>query len=163
MTTLRDLDGIVHFIPHGEIKTVSNLTQGWSRAVFEIGIAYGEDVDEVIAVLEQLCHDLCRDPEFGPLILEDGEMLGVDGFGDSSVTIKFLIKTRPLKQWMIKREMLRRIKNKFHELGIVIPFPHRTVYHRYDDAQEIPELQQSESRPESRPELRMRPRHRMAQ
>ena len=60
-------------------------------------------------------------------------MLGVDAFGDSAVVIKFFIKTRPLKQWDVKRELLRRIKNRFDELGIEIPFPHRTVYHRRDD------------------------------
>jgi small conductance mechanosensitive channel len=74
---------------------------------------------------------LRRDPEFGPSILDDLTMLGVDSFGDSAVTIKFHIKTRPLRQWPVKREMLRRIKRRFDELGIEIPFPHRTVFHHH--------------------------------
>lgn len=130
MTVLRDLEGVVHFIPHGEVTTVSNLTHGWSRALFEIGVAYKEDADRVMKVLLELGKELRQDPFYGDLILEDLEMLGVDSFGDSAVVIKFYLKTRPQKQFTVKRELLRRIKRKFDELGIEIPFPHRTVYHR---------------------------------
>ncbi len=133
MTVLRDLEGVVHFIPHGEVKTVSNLTQGWSRALFDIGVAYKEDADRVMKVLVELGKELRQDPYYGDLIMDDPEMLGVDSFGDSAVVIKFFIKTRPQKQFTIKRELLRRIKRKFDELGIEIPFPHRTVYHRSGD------------------------------
>jgi small conductance mechanosensitive channel len=133
VTVLRDLEGIVHFIPHGTITTVSNMTHGWSRALLEIGVAYKEDVDRVMRILVDIGQDLRRDSKFSSLILADPEMLGVDGFGDSSVLIKFFIKTRPLQQWTVKREMLRRIKKRFDELGIEIPFPHRTVFHRYDE------------------------------
>jgi small-conductance mechanosensitive channel len=128
MTVLRDLEGTAHFIPHGQIATVSNMTHHWSRAVLEIGVAYKEDVDRVMEVLLQLGRELRQDPAFADLILEDPEMLGVDAFGDSAVVIKFFLKTRPLKQWAVKRELQRRIKNKFDELGIEIPFPHRTLF-----------------------------------
>jgi small-conductance mechanosensitive channel len=131
MTTLRDLEGRVHFLPHGNITAVTNMTHGWSRAVFDIGVAYKEDVDNVIQVLLELGQQLRRDPEYGLLILDDPTMLGVDAFGESGVTIKFYLKTRPLRQWPVKREMLRRIKNRFDELGIEIPFPHRTLYHHH--------------------------------
>jgi small conductance mechanosensitive channel len=133
ITVLRDLEGVVHFVPHGEIKTVSNLTHGWSRALFDVGVAYKEDPGRVMKVLIDLGKELRRDPEFSPFILDDPEMLGVDQLGDSSVIVKFLIKTRPLKQWAVKREMLRRIKDRFDELGIEIPFPSRTIYHHYVD------------------------------
>jgi small conductance mechanosensitive channel len=132
MTVLRDLEGAVHFIPHGQVTTVSNLTHGWSRALFDIGVAYKEDADQVMKVLTDLGKELRQDPYYGDLILDDPEMLGVDAFGDSAVVIKFFIKTRPQRQFVVKREMLRRIKRKFDELGIEIPFPHRTVYHRSD-------------------------------
>lgn len=132
MTVLRDIEGIVHFVPHGTITTVSNLTHGWSRAYFEIGVAYKENVDKVMRILMELAMQMRRDLMYGPLIAEDPEMLGVDQFTDSAVTIKFFIKTKPLKQWTIKRELLRRIKNRFDEMGIEIPFPHRTVFHRYE-------------------------------
>jgi small-conductance mechanosensitive channel/predicted nucleic acid-binding Zn-ribbon protein len=131
-TVLRDLEGVVHFIPHGNITTVSNMTHGWSRALFDVGIDYKENVDRVMEVLLELGHDMRRDPVFGPLVLDDPEMLGVDQLSDSSVIIKFFLKTRPLQQWTVKREMLRRIKKRFDELGIEIPYPHQTVHHRYD-------------------------------
>lgn len=129
MTVLRDLEGRVHFIPNGKIDSVTNMTHGWSRAVFDIGVAYKEDADAVMDVLMELAHGLRDDPAMGPMILDEPEMLGVDAFGDSAVVIKFMVKTRPLKQWAVKRELLRRIKRRFDELGIEIPFPHRTLYH----------------------------------
>ncbi len=132
MTVLRDLHGTVHFVPHGQINLVSNLTHGWSRALFDIGIAYKEDVDRVMKVLMDLGKEIRRDPVYRDLILDEPEMLGVDSFGDSAVVIRFLIKTRPLKQWAVKRELNRRIKKKFDEMKIEIPFPQRTVYHRYE-------------------------------
>lgn len=130
VTVLRDLEGVRHFVPHGTITSVSNLTHGWSRAMFDIPVAYKEDVDRVMAVLQGLGKELRSHPDLGRYILEDPEMLGVDSLADSGVVIKFLVKTRPLQQWPVKRELLRRIKNRFDELGIEIPFPHRTVYHR---------------------------------
>jgi moderate conductance mechanosensitive channel len=132
ITVVRDLSGVVHFVPHGTITTVSNMTHGWSRAAFDIGVAYKEDADRVMAVLIDLGRELRRDPAYASVILDDPEMLGVDSFGDSAVVIKFLIRTRPLKQWLVKREMLRRIKRRFDDLGIEIPFPHRTIYHRHE-------------------------------
>lgn len=133
MTALRDIEGNLHFIPNGQITSVINMTHGWSRALFDIGVAYKENVDHVMDVILELGKELRQDPRFRPLILEDPTMLGVDGFADSAVMIKFFIKTRPLQQWAVKRELLRRMKNRFDELGIEIPFPHRTVYHRTDD------------------------------
>ncbi len=128
ITVLRDLEGRVHFVPHSQIATVTNLTHGWSRAVFEIGVAYKESVDRVIEVLNTLAHELRNDEAYRLLILSDPVMLGVDAFDNSAVVIKFYIQTRPLQQWTVKREMLRRIKNEFDRLGIEIPFPHLTLY-----------------------------------
>ena len=118
ITVLRDQEGVAHFIPHSQITTVSNLTHGWSRAVFEVGIAHKESVDRVIELLRQLAIDLAKDPRFEYLMIDEPEMLGVDKISDVAVTIKFQIKTRPLKQWTVKRELLRRIKNAFAEQGI---------------------------------------------
>ncbi len=143
ITVLRGLDGTVHFVPNGQITQVSNMTHGWSRALFEIPVSYNEDVDRVMQVLIDLGKELRRDPDFRGMILEMPEMLGVDAFGDSAVVIKFFMKTRPLKQWTVKREMLRRIKRKFDELGIEIPFPHRTVYHRLEDGNPLADLMEA--------------------
>lgn len=136
ITILRDLHGTVHFVPHGQITTVSNLTRGWSRVVLDVGVAYKEDVDRVMKVLADLGKEMRRDPAYRDLILDEPEISGVDALADSAVVIRFLIKTRPLKQWVIKREMLRRIKNKFDEVGIEIPFPHQMVYNRFEPGDE---------------------------
>lgn len=133
VTVLRGLDGTVHFVPNGQIAQVSNLTHGWSRALFDIPVSYKTDVDQVMEILVELGKELRRGPDFRGMILEMPEMLGVDEFGDSAIVIKFFIKTKPLKQWTVKREMLRRIKRKFDELGIEIPFPQRTIYHRIEE------------------------------
>lgn len=133
MTVLRDLEGQAHFIPHGQITTVSNQTHSWSRAVLTIAISYRENVDRVIDELIALTREMRDDPQFGRLITEDVNMLGVDELGESSVNIKFFLKTRPLQQWPVKRELLRRIKNRFDELGIEIPFPQRTIHMRYHE------------------------------
>jgi small conductance mechanosensitive channel len=130
ITTLRDLEGVAHFIPHSQIQTVSNLAHGWSRVMLDVGVAYKEDVDHVMQVLLDLAREMRKDPQFGPHIVDEPEMLGVDALTESAVVIKLIVRTRPLKQWAVKRELLRRIKNRFDELGIEIPFPHRIVYHR---------------------------------
>ncbi|MFO0905346.1 MAG: mechanosensitive ion channel [Pirellulales bacterium] len=130
MTVLRDLEGQAHFIPHGQITTVSNMTHSWSRAVFAVNVSYRENVDRVIDELICLAREIRNDPQFGRLILEDVNMLGVDKLADSAVIIKFFLKTRAQQQWTVKRELLRRIKNRFDELGIEIPYPQQTVYVR---------------------------------
>lgn len=127
-TILRDLEGTVHIFPNGEIKQVSNRTKEWSRYVIDVGVAYKEDVDYVMQVLKEIGDDLSRDQTYGPLILEPLQVLGVDAFGDWQVTIKISIKTLPLKQWEVGRELRRRIKKTFDEKGIEIPFPHLSLY-----------------------------------
>lgn len=131
LTVLRDLHGVVHFIPNGTVQKVSNMTQGWSRAVLEIGIAYKEDVDRVMDVLREVGRDLHQDTSFGPRLIEAPEVPGVEAFADSSITVRMLLKTRPGEQWNIAREARRRIKSAFDAAGIEIPFPQRVVYHMY--------------------------------
>jgi moderate conductance mechanosensitive channel len=126
-TVLRDLEGAVHIFPNGEIKEVSNLTKEFSYFVLNVGIAYRESVDDVMKVLKTVGDDLAKDPNFSAFVLEPIEILGVDSFDDSQVTIKVRMKTLPLKQWMVGRELRRRIKNTFDSLGIQIPFPHVSV------------------------------------
>ncbi|MGD2279212.1 MAG: mechanosensitive ion channel [Candidatus Omnitrophota bacterium] len=128
ITTLRDLAGRVIIIPNGEVKTVINFTREYSQALFDIGVAYKENVDRVMDVIKQVGAQMREDPYFGKLILDDLEMFGVDDFGSSQVTIKFRIKTLPIKQWEVMREFKRRLKNRFDELDIEIPFPHTTLY-----------------------------------
>jgi len=126
--TLRDLSGNVHVIPSGIVDKVKNMTREFSYYVVDIGVAYREDVDEVMAVLKEIADGLRADPAYAADILEPLEMLGVDQFGDSAVMIKCRIKTQPSQQWRVGREMNRRIKKTFDERGIEMPFPHRTLY-----------------------------------
>lgn len=128
VTTLRDAEGRVIIIPNGDVKIVVNLTKDYARAVLNIGVAYKENVDHVMNVIKAVGLEIRKDAYFGKLVLEDLEMLGVDDFAESQVTIKFRIKTLPSKQFEVARELRRRIKNRFDELGIEIPFPHRTIY-----------------------------------
>lgn len=138
-TILRNLEGTVHVVPNGEIRVVSNKTKGWSRAVLEIGVGYGEDPDRVIAILEELAADIAEDPVFGGLLLETPTVPGVEAFGDSAVTFRLMAKTLPLRQWDIARELRRRIKNRFDAEGIEIPFPQRTVWHRRLEHESVPQ------------------------
>lgn len=126
--TLRDLSGTVHVFPNGSINELANLTKDFSFAVIDVGVAYKEDTDVVSDVLRGVGAELRQDPAFGPLILDALEVLGVDDFGESEVTIKIRIKTLPLQQWSVGRELRRRIKKAFDARGIEIPFPHRSIY-----------------------------------
>ena len=131
---LRDWSGNVHTVPFGEVASVLNMTKDFSYAFMEVGIAYREDVDEVIEVLREIGEGMQADEEFGPLILEPLEVLGLDSFGASSVNIRIRLKTLPIKQWPVRREYQRRMKRVFDERGIEIPFPHQTVYFGTDKA-----------------------------
>jgi moderate conductance mechanosensitive channel len=135
---LRDLSGTVHTLPYSAIDSVSNLTKGFSFYVFDVGVAYREDVDEIMAVLQEIGADMQNDPEYGKVILEPLEVLGVDAFADSAVIVKARIKTAPIKQWWVGREFNRRMKKRFDELDIEIPFPHQTLYFGVDKEQKAP-------------------------
>ena len=125
---LRDLSGNVHVVPNGSVDKVKNMTKDYSYYLFDLGVAYREDVDEVMAVVQEIAEGLRADESFAADILEPLEMLGVDQFADSAVIIKCRIKTIPIKQLRVGREMNRRIKKTFDAKGIEIPFPHHTLY-----------------------------------
>jgi moderate conductance mechanosensitive channel len=127
-TVLRDLAGTVHIFPNGTISTLSNLTNEWSAYVFDIGIAYKENTDHVIKIMQKVGKLMREDEQFGKLMLEDLEIFGVEKFENSSVIIKGRIKTKPIRQWEVGREFLRRVKHAFDENNIEIPFPHHSVY-----------------------------------
>jgi len=129
---LRDLAGVVHTIPFSSIEAVSNLTREFAYHVFDIGIAYREDVDEVIGLIRDVGEELQQDPDVGPLILEPLEVFGLDQFGDSAIVIKGRIKTKPIKQWQVGRAFNRLVKQRFDENSIEIPFPHQTIYFGQD-------------------------------
>ena len=127
-TVLRDLDGIVHSVPNGEITVASNYTQEWSRVNMNISVGYGEDLDHVIEVINRLGKDMASEPYWGSMMLTPPQVLRVDAFEDSGIAIKILGDTKPIKQWEIMGEMRRRIKRVFDEEGIEIPWPHTKVF-----------------------------------
>jgi small conductance mechanosensitive channel len=126
--TLRDLSGVVHVYQNGKINTLSNMTKEWSAMTFDVGVAYKENVDEVIKVMKEVGQELKNDPDFSSKILEDLEVFGLDQFGDSAIVIKARFKTKPIEQWSVGREYRRRLKYAFDKNNIEIPFPHTTLY-----------------------------------
>jgi len=127
-TVLRDLDGIVHVVPNGEIRVASNFTKEWARVNLNVSVAYGEDLDHVISVINQVGKELAEDPEWAPLILKAPQVLRVDDLGSSGIDIKILGDTKPIRQWDVMGELRKRLKKAFDEEGIEIPWPHTKVY-----------------------------------
>ncbi|MCG6924195.1 MAG: mechanosensitive ion channel family protein [Acidobacteria bacterium] len=127
VTMLRDLEGRVHFIPNGQIGSLTNRTYDWARALVEIPVGPEQDVDLVMALLLDVARGLKADPEWSEEIVDEPQMLGVDKFTESGVIIKLLLKTQPERMFPIRRELLRRIKKAFDEAGIRPGFPQRVV------------------------------------
>jgi len=128
-TVLRDLDGILHHIPNGEIRVASNFTRHWARAHMNISVAYKEDLDKVMSILKKVWEETAQDPTWGEFIIsKTPTFLRVDKFGDSGIEIKLAGETLPIKQWDVMGELRRRIKKVFDEEGIEIPWPHTKVY-----------------------------------
>lgn len=121
---LRDYGGNVHYIPNGQITVVTNMSVGFAYAVIDLGVAYGEDTDRVVEVIEEVGRQMRGDASLGPRILGDLEIAGIDQWADSSVIIRCRFQVTPNEQWSIRREFLRRAKQAFDRQGIEIPFPH---------------------------------------
>lgn len=125
---LRDLSGVVHIFQNGKISSLSNMTKDWSAMVFEIGVAYKENVEEVIKVIEQVAGEMENEEPYKSSIIEPIEVMGLDKFGDSAVIIKARFKTKTGQQWTVGREYRKRLKVAFDAKNIEIPFPHTTIY-----------------------------------
>lgn len=128
MIKLRDINGRVHYIRNGMVDIVTNYTRDYSYYVFDIGVAYKENIEYVINVLKELGENFRTTSDYKDFILEPIEILGLDKFDDSAVVIRARFKTKPMKQWEVGRAFNLRIKEKFDELGIEIPFPQTTVH-----------------------------------
>jgi small conductance mechanosensitive channel len=125
---LRDYDGHVHFVPNNLITTVTNMGKEHARSVVDVGVAYREDVDQTLTIMRDVAEQMRQDPVFGPKIMDEPEIVGVERWGDSAVILRLRFMVRPLEQWSVRRECLRRLKNRFDAEGIEIPFPHLTIY-----------------------------------
>lgn len=135
MVVLRDLDGSIHVIPNGQISTVTNHTRGWSRAVVDLGVAYHTDVDEAIEILRDEAARFAADPLWKPRLDGIPEVVGVEGLGDSKVTLRVLLRTRPGKHWEVGREYRRRAIIRLDREGVKVPNPNRTVIVRHADVE----------------------------
>lgn len=128
VVSLRDVRGHLHIIPNGAISMVSNRTRDFSRAVLDVGVGYGESVDRVIAVMNDLAQEFWNDQKWRAKLRDQPVVWGVQALGDSAVTMRLVANTLPGLQDEVNRELLRRIKNRFDAEGIEIPFPQRTVH-----------------------------------
>lgn len=127
VTVLRDLEGRVHYVPNGKIGVATNYTQEFSQVIVDVSVAYKEDVDHVMDVLQSELEDFAASPEWAEQMLKAPVILGVNELGDYSVDIRVLFVTTPDDRWSVKREFLRRVKKRLDAESIEIPFPHLTV------------------------------------
>ena len=127
-TVLRDLDGVEHHIPNGEIKKASNLSKGFARVNLNIGVSYKSNLEKLIKVINRTGQELAEDPAWKDSIIKPPQFLRVDDFGESAIIIKILGETKPLKQWDVTGELRKRIKIAFDKEGIEIPFPQRVIH-----------------------------------
>ena len=128
MTTLRDLDGVVHHVPHGEIKKVSNLSKYFARINLDIGVSYNSNLEKVIKVINKVGEALAKDPEWRDDILKTPQFLRVNDFAESAIIVKIVGETKSLKQWAVTGELRKRLKMAFDKEKIEIPFPQRVVH-----------------------------------
>jgi small conductance mechanosensitive channel len=128
VTTLRDDDGTVHYIPHGEIKQVSNLTKTFAKVNLKVGISYDADIDQVATVVNKVGKELAEDPQWKEYIDEAPHFLRIDDFEDSAVKIKIVGVTKPQMQWSVTGELRKRLKEAFDEELIELPFPQQVVH-----------------------------------
>ncbi len=128
VTVLRDLEGNVHYVPNGWITVTSNLTQEFATVVVDVGVAYATEVDRALGVLGDEMGRFAADPEWQDLFIGEPELLGVEALADSSVVLRMTMRVRPDSRWPVRRELMRRVKNRLDAEGIEIPFPQRTLH-----------------------------------
>jgi len=128
LTSLRDMNGTVHHIPHGEIKRVSNMSKSFARVNLDIGVAYKTDIDHLIEVINRTGKELAEDPDFSKYILTPPKFLRVNEFADSAIMVKIMGDTKSLRQWEVTGELRKRLKIAFDKEGIEIPFPQMVIH-----------------------------------
>ncbi|MFP4148644.1 MAG: mechanosensitive ion channel family protein, partial [Nitriliruptoraceae bacterium] len=133
-TRIRDVTGTLWHVPNGQILRVGNMSQEWARALLDVGVAYGTDIDAASDLIRTIACDMAHEPDFEEIFLGEPEIWGVENLGADSVDIRLVIKTQPGQQWAIARELRRRIKNAFDAAEVEIPFPQRTVWLRTEQA-----------------------------
>jgi small-conductance mechanosensitive channel len=127
-TVLRDLDGVVHHIPNGEIRVASNYSRHFARVNLDVSVSYGTDLNHAMEVINDVCSKMAEEEEWKSVIRETPQVLRVNKLGDSGIDIKIVGDVKPLEQWRVTGELRLRIKNEFDRVGIEIPWPHTKVY-----------------------------------
>jgi small conductance mechanosensitive channel len=130
VTRLRDVNGTVWYVRNGEVLRVGNMSQNWARSVLDVQVGYSENLDRVREALRGIAHDMWEDEAYRGDIIEEPEVWGVERLDPDAVIVRVVLKTKPLAQWEVAREMRERIKERFDEVGIEIPLPQRVVWHR---------------------------------
>lgn len=148
VTRLRSVDGTVWHVRNGEILRIGNMSQGWSRALLDLSVAYDTDTDLASRTIKAVADSVWRDPTLGAFVLEEPEVWGVENLGVDGMVIRLVVKTAPLQQWTVARELRRRIKIAFDKAGIEIPLPQRSMWLRTDPAA-APTLVPESTQPES--------------
>jgi small conductance mechanosensitive channel len=138
VTRLRDINGTVWYVRNGEILRIGNMSQNWAQTVLDIQVAYSEDLHRVREVLADVAHDMWDDEDYKGKILEEPEVWGIQSLDPDGITVRVVLKTAPLEQWGVAREMRERLKARFDIEGIEIPFPQRVVWHREAPNREEP-------------------------
>ena len=148
VTRVRDVDGTVWYVRNGEILRVGNQSQNWARTVLDVNVGYREDLVRVRKVLEEVAHGLWEDEDYTGVVIEEPEVWGVENLSPDGVVMRVTLKTAPMEQWQVAREMRARIKARFDHEGIEIPLPQRVVWHR---EQPVSAVRSDSSGPADRP------------
>ena len=127
-TVLRDLDGIVHHVPNGEIRVASNYSRHFARVNLDIGVSYGTDLDFAIEVINRVCQEMSEEEEWSKVLRTVPKVIRVNKLGDSGIDLKVVGEVKPLEQWNVMGQLRLRIKKEFDKEGIEIPWPHTKVY-----------------------------------
>jgi small conductance mechanosensitive channel len=135
VTRLRDVNGTVWYVPNGQIARVGNMSQNWSRAVVDINVGYDADLAKAQRVLKEVGHDLWQEDEYQHIVIEEPEVTGVESLNPDAITLRLMVKTAPMRQWAVARELRQRVKARFEHEGISIPYTQRVVFpNRLPDA-----------------------------
>jgi moderate conductance mechanosensitive channel len=145
-TRLRAVDGTVWHVPNGEILKVGNMSQNWSRALLDFEVAYSTDLEEARGAIKDVADEVWR--EHSDAVLEEPQVWGIEALGASSIAIRLVVKTRPSEQWRIMRILRQRVKERFDDAGIEIPFPQQTVWLRPEDGKDTQESSEARGRAE---------------
>lgn len=126
-TQIRDVQGYLHFVPNGEIRIVTNRTRDWSRALIDVGIGYGDDVALAEQTLKEIADMARQDPVIGPVLLEEPNLIGIEGLEEWQVRLRVMVKTLPNEHWGVQRYYRQQIKQLFPERGLTLPYPRQEV------------------------------------